>query len=104
MTFEYWLIYLALGIAIIFVWRKSPYSKWIGQKSTFLKDLQACNLCIGFWVYFILAIVMQINILTEFYLIGVSQFLSAVVTATFFYILAAGWDTLFRNIIISGSE
>jgi hypothetical protein len=104
MILEQWFVYLAVGAVLIFVWRKSPYSRWLSKKSTFLKELQDCNLCIGFWFYFILAIVMQINIFTEFYLIVVNQFLSAVVTAFFFYVLHAGWDTLFRNIVITGSE
>jgi hypothetical protein len=103
MTLEYWFIYLAIGALVIFVWRKSPYSKWIGQKSKFIQELQDCNLCIGFWFYFLLAIIMQVNVFKEFYIIGVSQFLSAVVTAFFFYVLHAGWDALFRDIVIGSA-
>lgn len=100
MDLEHWFVYLALGIVLIFVWRKTPYARWIGSKSSFIKELQDCNLCIGFWFYFVLAIVMKVNVFSEWYIIGVSQFLSAVITAFFYYVFSAGWETLFRDIVI----
>lgn len=100
MYVEDWFIYLGVGALAIFIWRVSPYSKWLSNKSNFLKDLQACDLCIGMWAYLILTIFMPVNMF-KFYVIGVSQFLSAMITAFIFYVLHAGWDTLFRSIIIA---
>lgn len=100
MSLEYWFIYLAVGAVAIFIWRKSPYAKWLASKSTFIDDLQNCNLCIGFWFYFLLAIVMQVNVFSEFYVVIVSQFLSAIITTFFFHVLYAGWNALFTSIVI----
>lgn len=95
------LVFALVGKLLMFLWNKSPYSKWIAKRSKFFEELFACGLCLGTWTYFLLDFLFQINLLE----IGppvIIEFLDACITTFIVYVFSAGWNTLFRNIMLSG--
>jgi len=90
--------YALAGKVLIYLFQKSPYSSII--RWGLLKELFDCSLCLGVWVYFILAILLDINLflevikynnITEYFL----YFITGAVTSFLVWVFSAGWDALF---------
>ena len=98
--------YLALGKLLIFIGQKFPFYKLpiIGRlfdEGKFLEQLFACDLCLGVWVYFLLALLMKMNIVYELTSIEVlSQFLTGAIASFLVHIFSLGWHTKFSVIIV----
>lgn len=98
------LVYAFIGKIIVFLFQKFPKDKlpFIGRlfrEGRFLDELFACDLCLGFWVYFGLAFVLDINF------VGVdvpviSEFIAGAVTTFVVHIFSEGWNAKFQNFII----
>ena len=101
-----YLAYALLGKLLIFLFQKSRFSN-IGKG--FLKELFECDLCIGVWIYFGLAILFgdHVNIFTyildyynlDYYqiFIGfiVTAFFTGAVTSFLVWVFSAGWNEKF---------
>lgn len=74
-----WLIYAVVGRILIFVWQKFP-AKYV--PTAFIKDIHACDLCSGTYLYPVLAWVMGMNF--------ISGILLGVVTSYIVWIFVKG--------------
>lgn len=98
------LVFAFIGRIIVFLFQKFPKDKlpFIGRlfrEGRFLEELFACDLCLGFWVYFGLAFVLDVDF------IGVdvpvlSEFIIGAVTTFVVHIFSVGWNAKFQNFII----
>jgi len=86
--------------------QKSPYATFIGKFigrddiRGFLQELFSCDLCLGVWVYAILALIMKMN-MYSFYVPIVSEFLTGASTAFIVHLVSIGWTDKFSIINIS---
>lgn len=94
---EHYFVYCFLGGVVIFLAQKSPYANLIGRR--FLLELFSCDLCLGSWVYPILAWIMNINIFS-FYVPIVSELLVGWSTAVMVHLIKIGWNEKFGTIVI----
>ena len=98
--------FLLVGRLVIFVLQKFPFRKviFIGrlfEEGKFLEQLFACDLCLGLWTYFLLALLMKMNIVYELTSIEVlSQFLTGAIASFLVHIFSLGWHTKFSVIIV----
>lgn len=86
--------------------QKSPYQKlivrFIGNSGIrgFLQELFECDLCLGVWVYTLLAWIMQIN-MYHFYVPVVSEILTGASASFLVWLVATGFRERFFTIHIS---
>lgn len=101
MTFDlnFFINFLVIGRLMMFLARKSPY--FVTVKWDFLKQLFACDLCLGTWVYSLMALVFHVTIpLSIGYVPILSEFITGSICAFFMWIFMTGVNTLFREIHI----
>jgi hypothetical protein len=70
--------------------RKFPPAVAIAKAVKFDID---CNLCLGFWVYTIMAGFLCVNILDVFYIPFASEIITGSVTSWVMHLLTIGWHT-----------
>jgi hypothetical protein len=93
-----------IGKIIVFLFQKFPKNKipFIGQffrEGKLLEELFACDLCLGFWIYFGLAFLLDVDIVgadVPFF----SELITGAVTTFVVHIFSAGWNANFQNYII----
>ncbi|PNX52372.1 MAG: hypothetical protein BV458_09955 [Thermoplasmata archaeon M9B2D] len=98
------LVFALTGKIIVFLFQKFPKSKlpFIGKlflDGGLLEELFSCDLCLGFWIYFGLAFLFDLD------LIGVdvpvlSEFITGAITTFVVHIFSVGWNAKFQNLII----
>jgi hypothetical protein len=93
-------IYSSVCRLFIFLGKKFPITNFIRWK--FLTELFSCDLCLGVYICFGLAFIFKVNVFEEFYIIGVSEFITGSITSFLLYLLKLGWDTAFGEIVIEG--
>lgn len=90
--------YLVLGKLVMFIARKSPYFRLkLPVLGDFLKALFDCELCLGVWVYGIVAIIFDLNIF-EIQIPLISQVLTGMVMSFVMWLITDGWNAKFRII------
>ena len=97
------LIFAVIGKLLMFLWSKSPYPKYMSRISkigSFFKELFACELCFGCWLYFGLDFVWQLKLISSVPVL--SEFLDGIIVSFMVWIFTAGWNSLFRNFVITG--
>jgi len=100
MIYQY-AVYSLVCYLVLYMAMKFPLFSWLGTKWNVLDNLFGCPLCFGVWISFILALVFQINFFDGwFYFIGVSEFITGIITSYVLYVFKAGWDTLFKMMVI----
>lgn len=96
---QFFIDFLVIGRLIMFLARKSPY--FVNVKWDFLKQLFECDLCLGTWVYSLMALAFRVSIpLSMGYVPILSEFITGAVCAFFMWVFMAGVNTLFREIHI----
>jgi len=101
LDFINWILYAGAGLLLMFVWRKFPLSSKIGKKWSFFRDLFECNLCLGVWFYWGLALLLKIRLIdTNIPLVG--EFLLGTVTSFLVWVFVMGWNSRFTTIQIGG--
>lgn len=81
----------------MFVFRKFPL---VGEiDGTFWRSLIDCDLCLGVWIYTVLAYMWGLS-LGENYIIGLSELVVGSVTSFLVYVFVEGWNSLFRIVEI----
>jgi len=73
------------------------------QKIKTIEYLHECDLCSGCWIYFILAIFMQMDLLKVLlftYVPFVSQFVTGCITSFIVHIFLLGWKSKFEVVIV----
>lgn len=97
-----WLVFALLGRLLMFLWIKQPFSGWLGKKIVVLGKLFSCGLCLGVWMYWILALLLKIRLIDTIPILG--EFLLGCVTSFVVWVFEAGWNSVFGNYLISGDE
>lgn len=91
-------IFAIVGKVCIFLLQKFPFSKlwvvgsWFRERG-FLHDLYACDLCLGVWVFSVLAGLFRINLLESFfYLPVVSEAITGGITSILVHFIRVGYE------------
>lgn len=101
---EPFLIFGGIGRLVVWILQKSPYRdlfNLIGTESLrrFLQKLFDCDLCLGVWVYSILAPIMKIN-MYHFYVPVVSEILTGISMSFLVWLLVTGFKDRFFIIYV----
>jgi hypothetical protein len=101
-------LFALIGRLIIFFIQKFPFSKvpLIGNlfgDGKYMDELINCDLCLGFWIYFFLALLMMMDITYECftYMPVFSEFITALVTSFIMHLIKVGWDAEYKNIVVN---
>ena len=100
------LVLAGIGKLAMFLWKKAPYQGYIARLprvGKFFKELFACELCLGVWIYWLLGFIWQMNFMGVT-LPVLSEFLDGIVISFIVWVFSAGWQTLFQNFVITGSD
>ena len=107
MILEY-IVYASIGRLIIFFLQKFPFQKVIFldklfEDGKFLSDLFSCELCLGVWVYTILAYIMQIDVMKGWfdYIPIVNEIITGAVTSFVVHLIVVGWRTEYTETVIT---
>lgn len=104
----YYFAYAITGKILLYLFQKSLFSSYISSDKRFLRELFGCDLCLGVWVYAILAVVFGIRVnlfsflivhddmIINIILIIITQFLTGAVTSFIVHLISVGVDTEFR--------
>jgi len=99
-------IFALVGKLLVFLFQKFPkhtlpiISK-LFREGRLLDDLFSCDLCLGFWVYFGLSFVFEINVVGEwFYVPVLSEFINGATVSFIMHLISAGWESRYSNIVI----
>jgi len=86
----------------MYVLRLFPGTIWLMKKSKFIEKLVSCDLCLGVWVYFFLALLLRENM---FYFTPVGSWLilfeyaiTGIVTSFLVHVFSIGWNAKFTII------
>jgi len=93
-----WFIFGCLGRLVIYLAQGFPKR----PKGEFWDELFECDLCLGVWVYSILALIFKIDIFTEYfgYASIVGMLLTGMVTSFIVHLLKIGWNEKFSIIVM----
>lgn len=101
------IVYASIGRLIIFLLQRFPFSKIppitpLFRDGKFLHDLFDCDLCLGFWVYTILAYIMQIDVLKGWfsYYPIINEIITGAVTTFIVHLVTIGWQTEYTETVI----
>lgn len=93
------LIYLGVGKLIIYLVQKFVSSN---SKSEFFNKLISCDLCLGTWVYCIIALAFKVVILEDVFtpVPILSELITGAVTTFGVHLLYIGWREKFSVVVI----
>jgi len=96
------LIYLGSGKLLLFFARKFPPIQKVCQSGELLSQLYNCDLCLGFWVYLVLAPFLNVDVKQI-----KNKILRWVITACFTSLLSVlvsqGWQEEFGMLVIENA-
>jgi hypothetical protein len=101
----YYFGYLAIGKLLIWLIQMFLPLHWFiaSQKNIYFREylekLFGCDLCLGVWVYFVLALIFNLNIFFLDYNIVVkiiTMFLTSIISAFIMHLITLGWNDKFR--------
>jgi hypothetical protein len=84
-----WLVYAVVGKILIYLWQTLPLER--------LGKLHSCDLCIGFWIYSILALALRVDL---FEMNLITQIVTGAVTTFLVHVFSVGWKEKFSTIVI----
>jgi hypothetical protein len=92
------LVFLGIGKLFIYLFQKSPIPRVLPDG--ILKELSECDLCLGFWVYLFLGVILNKDLDEEIE----NQIISKLATASFatfvIHLLSIGWREKFSTYVI----
>lgn len=86
---------LALGRLLIWAAQTATPMQMIWRLHPLLTELGECDFCLGFWVYFVLAVVLHVNLLDPFYFPFVAEVVTAVAVSFGVHLARIGWTMKF---------
>lgn len=111
MTFSLttYIIFCVVGRITIFVLQKASHSYLSLMKSErlrgFLTELFGCDLCLGVWVYFLLAWFLNVNVLYEYVYVPVlSWIITGIITSFLVWLIMTGIATRFQIVWVNPKE
>ena len=105
LNIEPYLFYIIAGKISLFVLQRFPLRKirFLRKhlaEGKFLQELISCDLCLGVWIYTVLAYFFKINLYDAFYLPGLSELLTGATTSFIMHVFSAGWKSLYSMTVI----
>jgi len=97
-----WLIFLALGKVVIFVWQRFELPGFIKKYKWFVK-LHDCDLCSGVWIYTILSLFLGVDLLSTLiftYVPFVSQIVTGIIVSWVMWIFTLGWHSAYDVVVV----
>jgi hypothetical protein len=106
-------VYALVGKLLIFLWQQFPLSGYLSSKSKLLQKLFGCDLCLGVWIYWFLAIVFEEanmflyivdkyignpGLAVFFYIF--TAFLTGAITSFIVHIFSMGWNAKFQTLVV----
>ena len=94
------IVYVVVGKLAIFFGQKFPY--FINSKFEFIRNLFACDLCVGCWIYFLLAAFLKVRLFDDVYVYVplLSEIITGCATSFAMHLLSIGWREKFSTVII----
>jgi len=94
------IVYVVIGKLAIYLGQKFPY--FINSKFEFVRKLFECDLCLGCWAYFLLAVFLKIRLLDDVYVYVplISEIITGCFTSFAVHIFSIGWRERFSTVII----
>lgn len=95
-------MYVGVGKLFIYLFQLFPLADWMGKKSPSLKKLIGCDLCLGVWVFFGVAIIMRANMFSIIpnpfgaTWIAIEYFMTGAVTSFLVHLISLGWNSKFQ--------
>jgi len=101
-----WFLLVLFGRLTIYLIQKFPLPTFMG-KSNAIKEWHSCILCMGVWVYTLLAIIFRVDLLSVWfgeiglhYTPFISEFFTGAVTSWLFYIFEIGYKERYLSVTI----
>lgn len=95
-------LYVLVGKLLIWLLgEKFPY--FINSKSEIVRKLFSCDLCLGIWIYFFIAIGAQVRLFEDLFTYNVpltGEFIAACITSFLVHLVSIGWREKFSTVII----
>jgi hypothetical protein len=94
------IVYVVVGKLLIFFGQKFPY--FINSKIEFVRKLFECDMCLGFWIYFVLAAFLKVRLFDDVYVYVplLSEIITGCATSFAMHLLSIGWREKFSTVII----
>lgn len=93
-----WARFLGIGKLLVYLLQKSPIPRKLPEG--LLKELFECDLCLGFWVYLFLGVMLQKDIDEELEKSRIVSGLATASVSTFvMHLLSIGWREKFGTYI-----
>lgn len=86
----------------MYLFLKQPVSQWIASKSSFFKGMFECDLCLGMWAYWILALIFRVTLFEGQYIPVLSEFFVGAFMTFIAHLVRIGWEAKFSVINIGG--
>ena len=100
MTLVEFAIYASVGRILIYIIRKFPLTFWVVRKWDYLNDLVNCDLCLGVWVYWGLALIVGANVINTHYVPIISELITGAVTSFLVWVFVDGMIDKFGTIYL----
>lgn len=82
---------LVLGRLVIWTAQTSTPTKRLWSLHPILAELGDCDFCLGFWVYFALAMILKVNLLDPYYVPFLAEALTALAASFGVHLARIGW-------------
>jgi len=94
-----WVGFLGIGKILVYLLQKSPIPRSLPKG--LLKELFECDLCLGFWIYLFLGVMLRKDIDEEFSKNRLVSGLATASVSTFVvHLLSVGWRDKFSTYIV----
>lgn len=90
-----WLATLVIGRAITWTLMTSGFTAPIKGWHPKLRELLDCDFCTGFWVYFLLAWGLELNLLEPVYMPAASEFVTGLLLSLGTHLAVAGYHAIY---------
>lgn len=93
--------YLVLGRLLVWTVQTSGPSRRIWALHPLLEELGDCDFCVGCWVFPLLALLLEVNLLAPVYVPAVSEIITGIATAFAVHLARLGWQSKFGVEVLS---
>jgi len=90
-----WIAFGVLGRLLIWTLQTNGLLSPLFSLSAKLRELRACDFCLGFWVFGPLAYLFGLNLLYPIYVPVLSEILTGLVASFISHLARLGWETKF---------
>jgi hypothetical protein len=91
-------VFLGIGKLFVYLLQKSPIPRKLPEG--LLVELFECDLCLGFWIYLFLGVILKYNIDEELESVLISKLATAGISAFVMHLITIGWREKFSTYII----